>query len=108
LPVLRGEDPRHAVVLKLLDLGGHDHPATAAEDLDVGTPALAQEVEHVLEEFDVSALIGRYRDAVRVFLQRAVDDFLDRAVVPEMDHLAAGRLQDAAHDVDRCVVPVEQ
>ncbi len=39
---------------------------------------------------------------------RAVDDLLDRPVVPEMDHLAARRLQDAPHDVDRRVVAVEQ
>ena len=30
------------------------------------------------------------------------------AVVAEVDHLAAGRLQDAPHDVDRRVVAVEQ
>ena len=40
--------------------------------------------------------------------ERAGDDLVDRAVVPEMDHLAAARLQDAAHDVDRGVVAVEQ
>ena len=70
--------------------------------------ALAQQVEHVCEEFDVPALIRRDCDAVRILLDRAIDDFLDRAVVPEMNHLAARRLQDPPHDVDRCVVAVEQ
>ena len=97
-----------AVVVQLLDLGRHDHAAAAAEHLDVAAAALAQQVDHVLEELDVAALVRRDRDAVRVFLQRAVDDLLDRAVVAEVDHLAAGRLQDAAHDVDRRVVAVEQ
>ncbi len=87
---------------------GHDHAAAAAEHLDVRAAALAQQVEHVLEELDVAALVGRDRDAVRVFLQRAVDDLVDRAVVAEVDHLAARRLQDAPHDVDRRVVAVEQ
>ena len=35
LAVLRREDPRDAVVVQLLDLGGHDHAAAAAEHLDV-------------------------------------------------------------------------
>ncbi len=108
LSVLGREDPRDAVVVKLLDLGGHDHAAAAAEHLDVGAAALAQQVQHVLEELEVPALVGRDRDAVRVLGQRAVDDLLDRAVVPEVDHLAAARLQDPPHDVDRRVVPVEQ
>ena len=45
---------------------------------------------------------------VHVLLQRAVDDLVDRAVVSEVDHFAAARLQDAPHDVDRGVVAVEQ
>ena len=108
LAVLRGEDPGHAVVVQLADLRRHDDAAAAAEDLDVAGAVVAQQVEHVLEELDVPALVRRDRDALCILLDRAVDDLLDRAVVAEMDHLAAGRLQDAAHDVDRCVVAVEQ
>ena len=56
----------------------------------------------------MAALVRRDGDAVRVFLQGAGDDLLDRTVVPEVDHFASGGLQDAAHDVDRRVVAVEQ
>ena len=38
----------------------------------------------------------------------ALDHLVHRAVVAEVDHLRAGGLQDAAHDVDRRVVAVEQ
>ncbi len=108
LPVLRREDPRDAVVVQRLDLGRHDDAATAAEHLDVPRAALAQQVDHVPEELDVAALVGRDRDAVRVLLQRAGDDLLDGAVVPEVDHLAAAGLQDAPHDVDRRIVAIEE
>jgi hypothetical protein len=108
LAVLGREDPRHAVVVQLADLRRHDDPAAAAEHLDVPGAARAQQVEHVLEELDVPALVRRDRDAVRILLQRAIDDLLHRAVVPEMDDLAARRLQDPPHDVDRRVVAVEQ
>ena len=108
LAVLGREDARDAVALQLVDLGGDDDAAAAAEDLDVPGAPLAQQVEHVLEELDVAALVGRDRDAVRVLLDRAVDDLLDRAVVAEMDDLAPGRLQDPPHDVDRRIVTVEQ
>jgi hypothetical protein len=94
--------------VQFLDFGRDDDTTAAAEHLDVAAAALAQQVEHVLEELDMAALVRRDRDAVRIFLQRAGDDFLDRLVVPEMDDLAARRLQDPPHDVDRRVVAVEQ
>ncbi len=108
LPVLGREDPRHAVVVQFLDFGRDDHAAAAAEYLDMAGAPLAQQVQHVLEELDVAALVGRDRDAVRVLLDRAVDDLLDRPVVAQVDDLASGCLQDAPHDVDRRVVAVEE
>jgi len=94
--------------VQLVDFGRHDDAAAAAEDLDVRAAALAQQVEHVLEELDVPTLVGRDGDAVRVFLQRAADDLVDRPVVAQVDDFAARRLEDAPHDVDRRVVAVEQ
>ena len=69
---------------------------------------LAQEIEHVLEILEVPALVGRHRDALHVLLERRAHDFIDRAVVAEVDHLRARGLQDAAHDVDGGIVAVEQ
>ncbi|MNY46119.1 hypothetical protein D3C86_1812690 [compost metagenome] len=71
-------------------------------------PALAQEVDHELEVLDVPALVGADGDALHVLLDGGLDDLGDRAVVAQVDHLGAGVLQDAAHDVDRRVVPVEE
>jgi hypothetical protein len=94
--------------VELLDLGRHDHAAAAAEDLDVLAAVLAQQVDHVLEEFDVPALVGRDRNALHVFLQRGIDDLAYRAVVPEVDDLGAGGLENPPHDVDRRIVAVEK
>jgi hypothetical protein len=94
--------------VQLLDLGRHDHAAAAAEELDVGAAAFAQQVDHVLEELDVAALVAGHGDPLHVLLQRGSDDLLDRAVVAEVDHLGAHALQDAPHDVDAGVVAVEQ
>ncbi|MNS48889.1 hypothetical protein D3C72_814750 [compost metagenome] len=106
--VFRREDLRHAVGLELGDLGRHDHAAAAAVDADVAGAALFEQVDHVLEVLDVAALVAGERDAVRVLLNRGVDDLGHRAVVAQVDHLDAGGLQDAAHDVDAGVVAVEQ
>ena len=54
------------------------------------------------------ALVRGDGDAVRIFLQRTGDYLLDRTVVTEMDHLASGGLKDAAHNVDRRVMAIEQ
>jgi hypothetical protein len=63
-------------------------------------PRCAQQVDHVLEVLDVAALVGADGDALHVFLQGGGDDFVDAAVVAQVDHLGAHALQDAPHDVD--------
>ena len=45
---------------------------------------------------------------MNVFLNRGSGDGIDAAVMAEVDDLAALRLKDAPHDVDRGVVAVEQ
>ena len=109
-PSSGGEDLGDAVVLELFDLARDDHSAAAAVHLDVLRAPLLEEVDHVLEELVVAALVGknRDRDALCVLLDCGVDDFFDRAVVTEMDHLGPLRLQDAAHDVDGGIVTVKQ
>jgi len=56
----------------------------------------------------VTALVGADRHALRVFLEYRVDDLANRPVMAQVHHLGALRLQDAPHDVDRGVMPVEQ
>ena len=69
---------------------------------------LVEHLAHVGEELHVTALVAGHGDALGVLLDRGGDDLLDAAVVPEVDHLGAGGLQDAAHDVDRGIVAVEE
>ena len=71
-------------------------------------PALAQEVDEVVEVLHVAALVRADRDALHVLRDRGGHDLVDRAVVAEVDDLGALALQDAPHDVDRGVVAVEQ
>ncbi len=99
---------RHAVSMQFRDLLRHDHAAATAENLDLLAAPCPQQVDHVLEILDVPALVGRDGDALHIFLQRRIDDFLHRAVVAEMDHFGTSGLQDAPHDVDRGVMAVEQ
>ena len=106
--VFRGINPGHAVSLQLLDFGRHNHPAATAKDLDFAAAIGFQQVDHVLEEFNVPALIGGDRNALHVFLQSGIDDFLHRAVMPEVNHLGTGGLHNPPHDVDRRVMAVKQ
>jgi hypothetical protein len=94
--------------VQFVDLARHDDPAAAAEDLDVLAATRFQQVDHVLEEFDVPSLVGGDGNSLHILLQCRVHDLLHGTVVAEMDDLGTGRLQNAAHDVDRCVVPVKQ
>ena len=108
LPVVGREDLGDAVGLERLDLARHDHAAAAAVHAHVLGALGAEPVDEVAEELVVAALVGRHRHALHVLLDHRGDDLVDRAVVPEVDHLAALRLEDPPHDVDGGVVPVEQ
>ena len=101
-------DPLDAERLELGDLRGRDRAAAAAEDADVVGAALAQHVDHVAEVLVVPALVGADGDRVGVLLDRRAHDVGDAAVVAEVDHLGALRLDQPAHDVDRRVVAVEE
>jgi len=103
-----GREDQDAGGGQALDLLRHDHPATAAEDAHVFGAGLLERGREVFEVLDVAALVGAHRDSLDILLDRGVDDLAHGAVVPEMDHLGALRLQDPAHDVDRGVVAVEQ
>ena len=83
-------------------------PPPPPTTLTWSAPGRAQRLDEVLEVLDVAALVGRDGDALGVLLERGVHDLLDRAVVPEVDHLAALAHEDPPHDVDRGVVAVEQ
>src|ERR1700688_4016479 len=79
--VFGGVKARHAVGHEFTDLGRHDDAAAAAEHFDVVAPVLTEQVHHVFEKLDMAALVGGDGDALYVFLQGRIDDFLHRAVV---------------------------
>ncbi|GAA2856990.1 hypothetical protein GCM10020220_052790 [Nonomuraea rubra] len=56
----------------------------------------------------MAALVGADRHTLDVLLDGRGDDLVHRTVVPEVDDLGPLGLEDAPHDVDRRVVPVEQ
>ena len=106
--VVRREYLGHAVGLQLVYLLGDDHSAASAVDLDVPGPLFLEQVDHVLEELDVPALVGGDRNAGGVFINGRVHDLGHGTVVAQVDHLGAGALEDAAHDVDGRVVTVKE
>ena len=108
LAVIGAVDAGDAVVVQLADLLRHNGAAAAAEHLDMPGAQARKLVDHVFEILDVAALVARHRDAVGVLLDGGLDDLVHRPVVAQVDHLGAARLQDAPHDVDRRVMPVEQ
>ena len=89
------------------DLARQDGSAAAPEDPDVGA-GLCEPLVHVGKELVVAALVGGDGHGVGVFLDGAANDLVDGPVVAEVDDLGPGGLDDAAHDVDGCVVAIEQ
>ena len=106
--VLGRVDLLDAVLLQHLDLVRGDRAAAADEHADVLAALLLEHVDHVLEVLVVAALVGADRDAVGIFLDGRAHDVGHAAVVAEVHHLGAARLQQPAHHVDGRVVAVEQ
>ena len=107
LAVLRGEDPDSSLGKKADLLRRYDPPTTTV-DLDLWCSRRGQPIDQVGEVLDVAALVGGDGHRIGVLLNRGLHNIVHRAVVTEMDHLGALRLQDASHDVDRRVVAVEE
>ena len=96
------------VGLELGDLRRGNRAAAADHHADVVGALLAQHVDHVAEVFVVATLVAADGDRVGVFGNGGAHDVGDAAVVAEMHHLGAARLQQPADHVDGGVVAVEQ
>ncbi len=107
LAVMGGINSAYTVLMEVLDFGRDDDAATAAKHLDVGAPALGQQIDHVLEILHMASLVGTDGDSLGVFLNRRGDDLVHGAVMAQMDDFRPRALQDASHDVDRRIVTVE-
>ena len=94
--------------MQFSNLGGNDDAAAASEYLDARAAAFFQQVNHVFEVFDMPALIAGHGDGMCVLLQSSGHDFVNRAVVAEVNDFSAVGHQNAAHDVDGGVVTVEE
>ena len=55
----------------------------------------------------MAALIRGNCNSLNIFLYGAINNFLNLAVVPQVDYLHTGALQYAAHNIDGGIVPVE-
>ena len=108
LPVFWRKNFSHAIVVQIFNFARNNHPTAATKYFNMRSAAFLEQIDHVLEEFDMPALVAAHGDALHVFLNCRGDDFFDRAIVAEMDHFRTHALQNAAHDVNRCVVTVEE
>ena len=108
LAVLGAVNTAHAIVVQRPNFRRNYHSAAATKNLDVrATPAFEQ-INHVFEILHMPALVRADGNALHVLLQGGGYHLFDAAVVAQMNHLRAHALQDAAHDVDGCIVAVKQ
>ncbi len=92
LTVLGREDPGHAITVQVIDLVGHDGPATPAVDAHIAPTGGAEAVDQVAEVLDVAPLIGADRHPLNVLLDGRGHHLVDGAVVAQVHHLGALRL----------------
>ena len=92
LAVLWRVDTADPVIVQGTDLFGNDHAAASAEDPYIFPAALAQHIDHVGEEFTVAALVGTDSNALHIFFDSRINNFLDTTIVTKVNYLSAGGL----------------
>ena len=88
-PIIRGVDTGDTIVVQLLDFFRQNGTAPASEELNVAGAPLLEQVMHVLKELGVPTLIGGNGDALRIFHDGSIYNFLYGAVVAEVDDFSA-------------------
>src|SRR6476620_6537743 len=74
----------------------------------MATAVLFQQVFHVLEKLHVTALVRGNGNTLHVFLNSAFYYLCHTAVMTQVNNLCSLALENAAHNIDRCIVPVEK
>src|SRR6516225_623236 len=67
-----------------------------------------QKILHVFEKLYMTSLVGSNGDAMNIFFNRCLDDFVYTAVMSKMNNFHALALHDAPHDIDSSIMTVEQ
>ena len=106
--VVRTVDTGDAIVVQFRDLFRQNGTATTTKNLDVTGPFFLEQVVHVFEVLHMPALVGGHGNSVGVFLDGTIHHLFHTAVVTQVDHFHPGGLDDAPHDIDGSVMPVEQ
>ena len=81
-------DAFDAVGMQFLDFLGKNGSATSTENSDMARVSFIQEILHVFEVLHVASLIGSHGDGLRIFLDRAIDDFIDASIMAKVNHFA--------------------
>jgi hypothetical protein len=56
----------------------------------------------------MTALVTGYRDSLGILFNGSTHDLVNRSIVPEMNHLCTGVLENSAHDIDGGIMAVEK
>jgi hypothetical protein len=67
-----------------------------------------EQIFHVFKKLHVPTLVAGDGDALYIFFNGTFHDLGHTAVMPQVNDLGALALQNAAHDIDGCIVPIEQ
>src|SRR5699024_544331 len=100
--------PVATVIVLSLNIPRVTNPAATTKDFDITSTQFLQKVNHIFKIFNMAALIGRNSDPLGIFLNGGVNNFLNGAVVAEMNHFRYAGLKNAPHNVDRCVMTIKQ
>ncbi len=106
--VVRRIDAADAIFLQPFYFRRKNGATATTENADMTASAFIEQIPEVFEEFHMTALVRRQRNRLHIFFDGCFGNFMYAAVMPEVNDFDSFGLQNAAHDIDSSIMPVEQ
>ena len=74
----------------------------------MGHTSLSEQINHIFEELKVPPLVRGDGNSLGVFFDRRVDNLVNRAIVPQVNHLYSTGLKNTSHNIYRCIMAIEE
>jgi succinate dehydrogenase hydrophobic anchor subunit len=97
-----------AVMVQFTHFVGQDGAAAATKNFDVAAATPIQQIFYVLKKLYMATLVAGDGNAMHIFFNSRFNNVFSTAVVAKVDYFGTLALQNAAHDVNGCIMPIKQ
>ena len=98
----------NAIIHQFLDFFRKYNSASATKYFDMACTPFLQQIEHIPKILVVPSLVRGHRNGIGILLNGTIDHFGNASIMPQMNHFDPSGLNNSSHDIDGCIVAIEQ